>query len=82
MGWVSTVAELLITLALCSVLLLAMVVPITVSGWGVREGAAALLWPAVGWPAEVGVAVSVGYGALVFLASLPGALVLFRRPRE
>lgn len=81
MGAVSDVGELFTTLALCSVLLLAMVVPITVSGWGVREGAAALLWPAVGWPAEVGVAVSVGYGALVFLASLPGAFVLFYRPR-
>lgn len=79
MGAVSMLTELFITLALCSVLLLAMVVPITVSGWGVREGAAALLWPAVGWPAEVGVAISVGYGALVFLASMPGALVLFRR---
>ena len=53
-----------------------MAVPITISGWGVREGAAALLWPLAGLPAEQGVALSVGYGAMVFLASLPGALVL------
>lgn len=61
---------------LCVLLLLAMAVPITISGWGVREGAAALLWPLAGLPAEQGVALSVGYGAMVFLASLPGALVL------
>ncbi|WP_082640927.1 lysylphosphatidylglycerol synthase transmembrane domain-containing protein [Marinobacter sp. P4B1] len=61
---------------LCVLLLLAMAVPVTISGWGVREGAAALLWPLAGLPAEQGVALSVGYGAMVFLASLPGALVL------
>ena len=61
---------------LCVLLLLAMAVPVTISGWGVREGAAALLWPLAGLPAEQGVALSVGYGAMVFLVSLPGALVL------
>jgi uncharacterized membrane protein YbhN (UPF0104 family) len=70
----------LLVLALCPLLLLAMVVPLTVSGWGVREGVAAILWPLVGLPAEQGVALSVGYGAAVFLVSLPGALaLLFRR---
>lgn len=72
-------AMLALIAALCLVLLLAMVLPITVSGWGVREGAAALLWPAAGLPAEQGVAVSVGYGALIFVASLPGALMLLRK---
>jgi hypothetical protein len=70
----------LLVVALCPLLLLAMVVPLTVSGWGVREGVAAILWPLVGLPAEQGVALSVGYGAAVFLVSLPGALaLLFRR---
>jgi len=41
-------SSLFLTAALCLLLLLAMVVPITVSVWGVREGAAALLWPAGG----------------------------------
>src|SRR5690606_25586209 len=50
----------LLLVALCPLLLLAMVVPVTVSGWGVREGAAAILWPLVGLPAEQGVALSVG----------------------
>jgi len=70
----------LLVVALCPLLLLAMVVPLTVSGWGVREGVAAILWPLAGLPAEQGVALSVGYGAAVFLVSLPGALaLLFRR---
>lgn len=79
MGLAEDGATLALTMALCLVLLLAMVLPITVSGWGVREGAAALLWPAAGLPAEQGVAISVGYGALIFLGSLPGALMLLRK---
>lgn len=79
MGLATDAASLALVAALCLVLLLAMVVPITVSGWGVREGAAALLWPAAGLPAEQGVALSIGYGALIFLGSLPGALMLLRK---
>jgi uncharacterized membrane protein YbhN (UPF0104 family) len=67
-------------LALCSLLLLAMVIPLTVAGWGVREGAAAVLWPLAGLPAEQGVALSVGYGLTVLLSSLPGSLFVFTRP--
>jgi uncharacterized membrane protein YbhN (UPF0104 family) len=67
-------------LALCSLLLLAMVIPLTVAGWGVREGVAALLWPLAGLPAEQGVALSVGYGLTILLSSLPGSLFVFSRP--
>jgi uncharacterized membrane protein YbhN (UPF0104 family) len=63
-------------LALCSGLLLAMSLPITVAGWGVREGVAILLWPMAGLPAEEGAVLSVAYGLLVLVSSLPGALVL------
>jgi len=80
MGLAGDLSEVVLIAALCLVLLLAMVLPITVSGWGVREGAAAVLWPLAGLPAEQGVALSIGYGALVFLASLPGALMLLRKP--
>jgi hypothetical protein len=38
---------------------LAILIPVSVSGLGFQEGAAALLFPAAGLPAEVGVAVSV-----------------------
>lgn len=80
MGLLADGTPWLVLVALCPLLLLAMVVPVTVSGWGVREGVAAILWPLAGLPAEQGVALSVGYGAAVFLVSLPGALaLLFRR---
>lgn len=63
-------------LPLSAGLLLAMMLPVTIAGWGVREGAAALLWPLAGLPAEQGVALSVAYGLLVLVSSLPGAGVL------
>jgi len=67
----------LVIAALGSVLLLSMVIPLTVAGWGIRESAAAILWPLAGLPAEQGVALSVGYGALVFVSSLPGLAFVF-----
>jgi len=79
--YVNSAAAAAVLLALCTVLLLSMVVPLTVAGWGIREGAAALLWPLAGLPAEQGVALSVGYGALVFIGSCPGALVLLKGRR-
>lgn len=69
-------------LALSMILLLAMVVPLTVAGWGVREGAAAILWPLAGLPAEQGVALSVGYGVVNLLWSIPGGLLAFTGPGE
>ncbi len=63
-------------LPLIPLVLLGMLVPFTVSGWGVREGVAALVWPLAGLPAEQGVAISVLYGILVLLSSLPGLLTL------
>ncbi|KPQ01321.1 lysylphosphatidylglycerol synthase transmembrane domain-containing protein [Marinobacter sp. HL-58] len=71
-------SEMFTLLALCSLLLLAMAVPVSVAGWGVREGAAALLWPMAGLPPEQGVALSVGYGLAVLVSSLPGALFIIR----
>ncbi len=57
-------------------ILMAMLVPLTVAGWGAREGAAAALFAAVGLSASDGMAVSVAYGLLVLASSLPGGLVL------
>jgi len=56
--------------------LVSMLLPVTVAGWGVREGAAAALWSAVGLPAHDGVAISVAYGLLVLIATLPGAVIV------
>jgi len=79
--YVNSAAAAAVLMALCTVLLLSMVIPLTVAGWGIREGAAALLWPLAGLPAEQGVALSVGYGALMFIGSCPGALVLLKGRR-
>ncbi len=66
-------------LALAPVLLLAMLVPLSIAGWGLREGAAAGIWVLVGLPAAQGVAVSLAYGVLVLLSSLPGIWVAFTK---
>ena len=56
--------------------LVTMLVPVTIAGWGVREGAAALLWGGIGLAAIDGVAISLAYGLLVLLSTLPGGVVL------
>ena len=47
-----------------------------VGGWGPREGVTAWAFAAAGLGASLGVATAVVYGVMVFVASLPGALVL------
>ena len=56
--------------------LMSMVVPVSVAGWGIREGTAALVWGVAGLTVADGVAVSVAYGLIVFVSALPGAFVL------
>ncbi|PQO22008.1 lysylphosphatidylglycerol synthetase family protein [Rhodobacteraceae bacterium WD3A24] len=62
-------------LVLIPLTLAAMLVPVSVGGWGLREGAAAALWPLAGGSAEGGIAASMAFGLLALAASLPGALV-------
>jgi glycosyltransferase 2 family protein len=56
--------------------LLAMVVPLNIGGWGPREGVAAWAFAAAGWGAAQGVAAATAYGLLALAATLPGAAVL------
>jgi glycosyltransferase 2 family protein len=58
---------------------LAMGLPINVGGWGPREGVAALAFAAAGLTATLGLTTAVVYGALTFVASLPGAAILVGR---
>ncbi len=67
-------------LPLIPIVLLAMLIPLSVSGWGFREAAAAIVWPLAGLPASEGVAIAVAYGLLVLMGSLPGAGVMVARP--
>jgi hypothetical protein len=59
--------------------LLAMGLPLNVGGFGPREGVAAWAFAAAGLTATQGVTTAVVYGALVLVASLPGAAVLVAR---
>ena len=65
-----------VLLPLVAPVLMSMLIPVTVAGWGLREGAAAVLWGAVGLTAADGVLVSVAYGLMVLAGSVPGALFL------
>ncbi|MGW4466694.1 lysylphosphatidylglycerol synthase transmembrane domain-containing protein [Micromonospora sp. NPDC004704] len=59
--------------------LLAMSVPANVAGFGPREGVAAWAFGAAGLTASQGISTAMVYGALVLVASLPGAAVLLIR---
>ncbi|MEM7642914.1 MAG: lysylphosphatidylglycerol synthase transmembrane domain-containing protein [Pseudomonadota bacterium] len=55
-------------------ILTAMLIPLSVAGWGWREGAAATLFPLVGADPSAGVAAGVAFGLVLLTASLPGLL--------
>ena len=63
-----------IALVAVPIILLAMLLPITVSGWGLREGVAVALFPIVGLAAVEGLAASVAFGLVCLVAALPGLL--------
>ena len=63
-------------LPLTLLVLLVAGVPLNIAGWGLREGAAAWGFGAAGVGADRGLAVAVAYGALVLVATLPGAVLL------
>ncbi len=64
--------------ALALVVLVASALPLSVAGWGPREGAAAWLFGAAGLGAETGLSVAVAFGVVSLVGTLPGLLVLGR----
>src|SRR5205085_10149550 len=72
-------------LPLALLVMLAMVLP-NVAGWGPREGVTAWAFAAAGLGADRGVATAVVFGVMIFVSSLPGAVVLLaswaRSPQE
>ena len=62
-------------LPLALLVMLAAALP-NVGGWGPREGVTAWAFAAAGLGPSLGVATAVVYGVMVFVASLPGAVVL------
>jgi hypothetical protein len=63
-------------LPLVAPVLMTMLVPVTVAGWGIREAAATALWGIAGLAPEDGAAISVTYGLIVLVASAPGLIAL------
>jgi uncharacterized membrane protein YbhN (UPF0104 family) len=75
--------------ALLMVVQTATVIPLSIGGWGLREGAAAWAFAAAGLGAATGVTVSTLYAVLMLVAVAPGAGLLLagtvrrrRRPRH
>ena len=68
--------------ALVPLILLTMLIPVTISGWGLREGAAVALLPLAGASASESLAASVTFGLVGLAAVLPGAAVVWMRSRE
>lgn len=66
-------------LVVLPLVLFAMLVPVTVGGWGLREGAAVVLFPLAGASGAEGFAASAAFGAVFTLTAL-GGLILHLRP--
>jgi len=64
--------------ALLMVVQTAMVIPLSIGGWGLREGAAAWAFGAAGLGAATGVTVATLYAVLMLAAVAPGAGLLLR----
>ncbi len=62
--------------AIVPLILFTMLIPLTVSGWGVREGSAAILLPLAGIPMTEAVATSVLFGIAMLLGAIPGFAVM------
>ena len=70
------------TAALVPLILFTMLIPVSISGWGLREGAAATLLPIAGVTASGGLAASIAFGLVLIAAVLPGLLLVWITPRQ
>lgn len=70
---------LLFMVAVPPVLLLS-IIPVSLAGWGVREGAMVGIFLLVGAAKASILSVSILYGLLLIVASLPGLLLWLRSP--
>ena len=77
-----TVLPIAAVVTVLPLVLMAMLIPLSVGGWGLREGAAAAIWPVLGARAEAGIAASVVFGIVILVATLPGLWVLLSRMRR
>jgi len=75
--WLSPMAIMVVL----PLVLFAMVLPLTIGGWGFREGAAVALFPLAGATGADGFAASACFG-LVFMLSASSGLLLFLVPKR
>ena len=59
-------------------LMLVLILPLSVGGWGLREVSAAAVLGALGWTTEQSVALSAAYGLVNLAGASPAAFVLLR----
>lgn len=69
--------DLLASFVVIPIVLLAMLMPLTIGGWGVREALAAALFPIISSNPTEGLAASVAFGLVLLLASMPGVVAVF-----
>jgi uncharacterized membrane protein YbhN (UPF0104 family) len=67
--------------AVVPLVLLAMLLPMSIGGWGVREGAAVALQPIAGVAAADALAASVAFGIVALAVALPGLFAIWARRR-
>lgn len=68
-------------ISIVPLVLLSMVIPLSIGGWGIREAVAVSLWPLMGLSVEAAISSSILYGLISTLGSIPGALWALQRPR-
>ncbi|WP_151084723.1 lysylphosphatidylglycerol synthase transmembrane domain-containing protein [Nocardioides cynanchi] len=73
---VGVAAPLTVLVATALVVLVVSSVPVSIAGWGPREGVTAWAFGFAGLGSAAGLTVSVVYGVLAAVATLPGAVVL------
>jgi uncharacterized membrane protein YbhN (UPF0104 family) len=61
---------------LIPLILTSMLIPLSVGGWGWREGAAAALFPLAGAAPSAGIATGIAYGAMMLIAALPAVIFI------
>src|SRR5262249_54498483 len=75
-------APLVELIALLMVVQTVVVIPLSIGGWGLREGAAAWAFSAAGFGAATGVTVTTLYAVLMLTAVAPGAGLLLNALRR
>ena len=63
-----------------AIVTLAVVLPVSIGGWGMREGVMLAILGAMGVPAAMALAFSLMLGVIGMVAALPGLVMLWHRP--